>query len=259
MKIGVMGLGFVGTATKEVLEKHHKLYCYDPKIARYNYINELRYAEIIFVCVGTPMQEDGSEDMSYIRSAIQSIKELGTNPIVCIKSTIPPGTCKELSDEFDLVIGNNPEFLREKYAIKDFLESDRLIIGGSKVAQNKIKEVYLPIFPYDKVNYVFLTSTESEMVKHVTNAFLASQVGFSNEIYNICHKLGINYENIKKAIHLDKRLGRHIDVPGPDGKLGFGGHCLPKDLNSLIHHSNKKGYKPELFEQLWRSNEKQRK
>jgi UDPglucose 6-dehydrogenase len=257
MKIGIMGLGFVGSAMKKILESKYEVYCYDPAKEGYQNSEVLKEAEIIFVCVGTPMKEDGSVNLDYINSACEIINDLKTNPIVVIKSTVPPGTCDELADKYNLQIGSNPEFLRERYALRDMWTSDRLILGGTSEIRKKIKEVYYPIFG-DDIVYIELTNKEAEMVKHVTNAFLASQVGFANEIYNICNILGINYDNIKRAIYFDKRLGRHIAVPGTDGKLGFGGHCLPKDLNGLIWYSKKKGYNPELLQKLWDFNVKQR-
>ncbi len=257
MRIGIMGLGYVGGTMKTVLEKAHELFCYDPMKDGYKDVNVLKFAEIIFLCVPTPMNGDRSEDLSYVYSACNTIKSLKTNPIVCIKSTVKPGTSRKISSELNLRVCNNPEFLTEKDALNDMLNSNRIIIGGDKEAIEKIKEVYLPLFPH--ATYKEMTSDESEMVKYAANAFLSAQVGFANEIYNICKALNIDYNAVKEAVLLDNRIGRHIDVPGPDGKLGFGGHCFPKDLNGLIYHSKESGYIPYLLEELWRFNKKQRK
>jgi len=258
MRVGIMGLGFVGAAMKSILETKHHIYCYDP--GKYDYSNSaiLKNAELIFLCVGTPMREDSTVNMDYINSALNTIRELNTNPAIFIKSTVPPGTCEELSKKYGLSVGSNPEFLRERCAVKDMWASDRIIIGGPEWIRAKLKSAYYPIFG-DDVKYIELSSTESEMVKHTTNAFLASQVGFANEVYNMCKVFDINYDNIKYALYQDKRLGRHIDVPGTDGQLGFGGHCLPKDLNSLVNHSVEKGYTPNLFKELLKFNKVQRK
>ena len=257
MRVGIMGLGFVGTAMKSILETKHHVYCYDPVKEGYRNPEVLRHAELIFVCVGTPMREDSTVNMDYINSAINTIKELKTKPAVFIKSTVPPKTCYHLSLLHELSIGSNPEFLRERCAVRDMWASDRIIMGGTEWARERLKSVYYPIFG-DDVEYVEVTSTEAEMIKHTTNAFLASQVGFANEIYNMCKIFDINYDKIKHALYLDKRLGRHIDVPGTDGKLGFGGHCLTKDLNALANHSESQGYPPTLFKELLRFNEVQR-
>ena len=258
MKVGIMGLGFVGSAMKQVLESKHDVHCYDPAKKGYQNLEVLKNTEVIFICIGTPMKKDKSVNLDYINSAIETIKELGINPVICIKSTVPPGTCDNLMCKYNIFIGTNPEFLRERYALRDMWASDRIVIGGpTKEVTEKIKEVYYSIFG-DDVIYIELTNKEAEIVKHTTNAFLASQVGFANEIYNICKTLDINYDNIKRAIYFDKRLGRHIEVPGTDGKFGFGGHCLPKDLNGLIWHSRQKGYKPELLEKLCKFNKQQR-
>jgi UDPglucose 6-dehydrogenase len=252
-----MGLGFVGTALKQVLESQHQLYCYDPNKVGYQEVEVLKDAELIFICVGTPMKENHDVNLDYIESAMKTISELCEDPTVVIKSTVPPGTCDYFADKYNLNVGSNPEFLRERYSLRDTWTSDRLILGGNGWVVTELLKVYRPIFG-DDVTYIELTSKEAEMVKHVTNAFLASQVGFANEVYNICDKLGIDYNNIKKAIYFDKRLGRHISVPGTDGKLGFGGHCLPKDLNGLVSIAKKNGYEPKLFEELLKFNKKQR-
>jgi len=257
MKVGIMGMGFVGTAMKPIIESKHTVFCYDPFKPEYSDINVLKNTEVIFICVGTPMNEDSTVNLTYIESALKTIKDLEMDPAIFIKSTVPPGTCKKMSAKYKLMVGSNPEFLRERCATKDMWASDRLIIGGNSLARTKLIDVYYPIFG-DDVEYIELESNEAEMVKHVTNAFLASQVGFANEIYNICNKIDINYENIKKAIYFDNRLGRHIDVPGTDGKLGFGGHCLPKDLNALVNHAKENGYVPSLFEELLNFNKRQR-
>ncbi len=254
MKIGIMGLGFVGTAMKNILESKHELWCYDPFKEGYDNPIILGHAEIIFLCVGTPMNEDNTVDMSQIEAAISTIIDLNINVPIFIKSTIPPGTCNRLSHDYGLKIGSNPELLRERCAVRDLWASDRIIMGGTREMLDILKKVYYPIFE-DDVTYIELTATEAEMVKHTTNAFLASQVGFANEIYNMCQKFGIEYNNIKEAIYLDERLGRHISVPGTDGKFGFGGHCLPKDLNALVNHSKESGYEPKLFEELLKFNE----
>ena len=253
MKIGIMGVGYVGTAMKQILESKHEVFCYDPFKDEYKNESILKNTEIIFMCVGTPMNEDSTIDMSQIESAIKTIIDLNINVPIFIKSTVPPGTCETLSKLYNLKIGSNPELLRERCAIRDLWSSDRIIMGGTKEMIDILRDVYYPIFEND-VTYIGLTSTEAEMVKHTTNAFLASQVGFANEIYNMCQSFRIDYSNIKEAIFLDNRLGRHIDVPGTDGKFGFGGHCLPKDLNALVNYSKEKGYIPKLFEELLRFN-----
>jgi len=258
MKIGIMGMGFVGTAMREILKSKHDIFCYDPFKEGYQDENVLTHAEIIFLCVGTPMKDDSTVDMSQIGSALETIENLKLDIPIFIKSTIPPGTCYNLSKTWGMKIGSNPELLRERCAIRDIWSSNRIIMGGTKEMIKILKNVYYPIFE-DDVIYIELTATEAEMVKHSTNAFLASQVGFANEIYNMCQVFGIEYDNIKDALYLDKRLGRHIAVPGTDGKMGFGGHCLPKDLNALVNHSKEKGYEPKLFEELLRFNKEVRK
>ena len=254
-----MGLGFVGSATKDVLSEHHEVFGYDPAIEGYKDLSVLEKAQVIFLCVPTPPKDSGEIDLSYIQGALESIKGLGTNPVVCIKSTIIPGTSDELEATYNIRIVHNPEFLREKYALEDFENSDRVILGGENDSREIIKVAYLPIFPEEKIKYVMLTNKQAEMVKYITNIFLSTQVSFANEMWNICNLLGIDYDEIEKVINMDDRLGRHINVPGPDGKLGFGGKCLPKELKAMIYHVRERGYIPTLLQESWRFNQTQRK
>jgi len=253
MNIGIMGLGFVGGTTKKVFEKKHKVFSYDPNKKGYKDKEVLKKVEIIFICVPTPPTNNGKISLKYLHEALKIIKNLKINPIICIRSTIPPGSINSLEKKYSFNIGHNPEFLREKHALKDMLNTNRIIISGSQKVKKLIKKVYFPIFP--KVKYVELTNKEAEMVKSAANCFLASQITFANEIHSMCKAHRINYNNVKNTILLDDRIGRNIDVPGPDGKFGFGGRCFPKDLKALIHSSREKGYRAYLTEEIWRSNQ----
>lgn len=258
MRLGIMGLGFVGNTLKQVFEKEHKLFCYDPIKEGYREIQVLKNAEVVFVCVPTPMNDDGSEDLSFVHVVCKNLSEMLDNPIVCIKSTMVPGTCDELSKQYNIRISHCPEFLTEKNAYEDMKNTNRIVIGGDPDIREIIKQVHLPFYPTHKVSYIMLTNKEAEMVKITANVLLASQIGCANEIYNICGALDINYDIIKDTVLLDKRIGRFLNVPGHDGKLGFGGHCFPKDLNALIVHSRKNGYKLKVFEEIWEFNKRQR-
>ncbi|MEK6913320.1 MAG: hypothetical protein AABW47_01480 [Nanoarchaeota archaeon] len=269
MKIGVIGVGIVGGATAKVLEKKHELFLYDkfkPEHCSEEKLKDLILnAEVIFICVPTPMKITGEIDYSSVHNSIEQIipeaMKLGKNPqdiLIVIRSTAVSGTTDKLTWKYPFRFAFNPEFLREEHAIEDMENTDRVIIGANdEKSANQLKDIYEPIFPNAK--YVIVTIKEAEMIKYVANVMLASQITIANEIYQICKAMGINYEIIKKAILLDTRIGRNIDVPGWDGDLGFGKKCFPKDLRALIRLSQEHEYDPYLLQEIWRTNEKVRK
>ena len=157
--------------------------------------------------------------------------------IVAIKSTIPPGTTNRLNKECEHIsVIFNPEFLTEANFIEDFRNQSRIIIGGERPATTKLRQVYSLAFP--DATIVKTGSKTAEMVKYMTNTFLATKVSFANEMYEICERLGIDYDKVVEYAIYDERLGKsHWAVPGPDGKMGFGGSCFPKDINALIELS----------------------
>ena len=127
----------------------------------------------------------------------------------------------------------NPEFLTEANAVEDFNNQSRIILGGPRPATTELRRLYSKVFP--KAHIIKTDSTHAEMVKYLTNSFLATKVSFANEIYQICDKLKVDYDKVVEYATLDDRLGKsHWQVPGHDGDFGFGGHCLPKDLSALI-------------------------
>jgi len=264
MNIGIVGHGIVGSALSHVFKKTHPLYIYDRYKKEYQNLTDLvNYSDFIFICVPTPMRETGEIDLSYVEDSLDSISKEADklqkkDLIVIIKSTVLPGTTEDLSkkyENFKLIF--NPEFLTERNFLNDMEKTDRVIIGAKNSAGEKLVSLYKTIFKDAK--YLLLEPREAEMVKYASNILLASQISMANEIYNICLLLGINYNKVKEAVLLDKRIGSHINVPGNDRDFGFGGKCLPKDLNALMQLAKEKGYSPNLLEEVWRSNLKFRK
>jgi UDPglucose 6-dehydrogenase len=174
--------------------------------------------------------------------------------IIVIKSTIIPGSTENFCKIFkNLKIIFNPEFLREKSAIEDFENQNRIILGGSKNITSKVKKIYSNVFP--NIPVLETSSSNAEMIKYLTNSFLASKVSFANEIYLLCEKLNLNYKNIIKIACLDERLGKsHWEVPGPDGYFGFDGQCFPKDLSALINLTEKLGSTNDVLKAVETSN-----
>jgi UDPglucose 6-dehydrogenase len=260
MKIGIIGMGFVGGTTAEVLGKAHEILPYDKYREPYKDSSALKNAEIVFVCVPTPAKPNGEMDCSAIHDSVKTLMEVASEnkPVVVIRSTAVPGTTKKLEEKYPFHFVFNPEFLREKTALRDMLRSDRIVIGANrKEDYEKTEAVYKPLFP--NASYIYVSSDTAEMIKYAANVMLIGQISIANEIYQICKAVGVDYNLVKQAILLDERIGRNLDVPGPDGSLGFGGKCFPKDLNALIYLAKENMYKPCLLEEIWRSNERVRK
>jgi len=243
MNIGIVGQGYVGTAVKEVFSKHYDVETYDldKDKCSVDYLEDIvELSNIIFVCVPTPMKKDGSCDTSIVEAVVKDINDMVVSRnvsgrIVAIKSTIPPGTTNRLNKECkNISVIFNPEFLTEANFIDDFKNQNRIIIGGERPSSTKLRQVYSLAFPNAKI--VKTGSITAEMVKYFTNTFLATKVSFANEMKQICDGLNIDYDKVVEYSTYDERLGKsHWAVPGPDGKLGFGGSCFPKDINALIN------------------------
>tara|TARA_B100001564_G_scaffold354865_1_gene366195 strand:- start:1305 stop:2141 length:837 start_codon:yes stop_codon:yes gene_type:complete len=240
MNIGIIGQGFVGNAVYQKLKKYYKVFTYDIQVKLCNSdIDEiLKRCKIIFVCLPTPMNKDGSCNLDILDNTLDKInKESKTidNRIVVIKSTIIPGSTDNFQLKYpyiDLVF--NPEFLTEANAVDDFENQTRLLLGGPLRATTKVKQIFSSVFR--KTPRIVKTDAKTaELVKYVTNAFLSTKVSFANEMYQLCEGLELDYDKIIEYATLDPRLGdSHWGVPGPDGDFGFGGHCFPKDLSALI-------------------------
>ena len=257
MKIGIVGQGYVGTAVKEVFSKHYETNTFDlnGKCSCTDIEDLVDKSDIIFVCVPTPMKKDGSCDTSIVEGVVDEIDEVDiTNKIVAIKSTIPPGTTNRLNKKCkNISVIFNPEFLTEANFIDDFKNQNRIIIGGERPSTTKLRQVYSLVFPNAKI--VKTGSITAEMVKYFTNTFLATKVSFANEMKMICDELNIDYDKVVEYSTYDERLGKsHWAVPGPDGKLGFGGSCFPKDLNALIDLCYEKSIKANTLFGAWETN-----
>ena len=262
MKIGIIGQGFVGTAVKEGLKQFYEIDTFDlDKTKRdVDYIEDIiDRNNIIFVCLSTPMNQDGSCNTDIVEGVIGELDNLAltrqcSNRVVIIKSTIPPGTTERLNKECKHIqVVFNPEFLTEANFIEDFKNQDRIIIGGPRPASTKVRQLFYKAFP--KAHIIKTHSTIAEMVKYTTNTFLATKVSFANEMKMICDKLKIDYDKVTEYATLDDRLGKsHWSVPGPDGKLGFGGSCFPKDVNALIHLAGELELCTEVLMGAWNTN-----
>jgi len=239
-KVGIIGQGFVGTALKEAFSPHCRVQTYDKfnsDLSTHESIADASCGcDAVFVCVPTPMKPDGSCDTSIVDGVCEEISSsAGDKRIIVIKSTVPPGTTfqKNYGDTITCPVVFNPEFLIEKNATEDFKNTKRVVLGGPHEATSVLKQFYLKVFPGAEI--IETDSKTAEFVKYITNCFLAVKVSMANEFSLLCSALGVDYSEVIEYATYDERLGKsHWAVPGPDGKLGFGGSCFPKDLNAIV-------------------------
>lgn len=254
--IGVVGQGFVGTAIKEGFKDHVNIETYDKfKESTCSSLEELsEKAEIVFVCLPTPMKKNGDCDLSIVKETIYNLNSYDNTNIAVIKSTVLPGTTDSLNKECDNIqIVFNPEFLTEANFINDFKNQNRVIVGGPRPATTKVKNLYRKCYPAASI--IKTGSSTAEMVKYFTNCFLATKVSFSNEIRQICEKTNVDYDKVVEYGLYDQRIGRtHFSSPGPDGKYGFGGSCFPKDVNALINFAESVSANPMVLRSVWKKN-----
>ena len=264
-KIGILGQGYVGKAIREAFSKHFQhLNTYDKYISKYSSVNSLeeltKKSEIIFVCLPTPMKNNGECFTGIVEEEIKKINQISSasdEKIVVIKSTVPPGTSSNIGKKnTNINVIFNPEFLTEKNYIEDFQNQEKVIIGGID-KNNKLEKLYKHVFP--NIRVLKCSEEEAEMVKYIVNTFLAMKVSYANELKILCDKLKINYDTVSQIAQFDKRVGySHWKVPGPDGKMGFGGSCFPKDINALIYIAKQNNIKLDLLTAAWKLNLKVR-
>jgi UDPglucose 6-dehydrogenase len=268
--IAIVGQGFVGTAVREGMRHAFQIYTYDIKhpddvivypngvvIPANDRIGDLVRMTTgpIFICVPTPMKEDGSCDISIVESTVKEINDCTDGlRVIAIKSTVAPGTTEYLKKTYsNVLVCFNPEFLTERNAIEDFKNQDRIILGGPHEGTAILKQVYQQAYPGVPVTKT--SSTIAELVKYLTNAFLSTKVAFANEIKQICDALEADFDKVIEYATKDKRLGTsHWAVPGPDGHKGFGGKCFCKDLNALISLGKQLNVETAVLKATWEKN-----
>lgn len=266
--IGIIGQGFVGNAVNQGLKSHFNILTYDKYQAdksNSTLLEIVKQCSVIFVCVPTPMNsETGEAYTGIVESVIKDLDYFATSmnksTIAVIKSTIPPGTTVKLDNSTTrLRVAFNPEFLTEANAVNDFLMQDRIIIGANhRSTSETVAELYQHAFP--NATIIEQDATSAEMVKYVSNCFLAVKVSFANEMYDMCKAEGANWQSVIEAVKLDRRMGTsHWQVPGPDGDRGFGGHCFPKDMQAMKYVAKINGLHVSTIDGAIETNERVRK
>ena len=258
MKIGIIGYGFVGKALANAIDDSVEVFRVDPKLK--TTINQMQdfNPDIIFICLPTPMSNDGTQDLSIIENVLNKIKELGINSLIVVKSTVHPGNIKIIEGIFPKFV-YNPEFLREKYANEDFIKSKLIVFGGTAESTSKLAEIYSKNLKCETQDYVFTDTYTASLIKYSINSFLATKVIFFNELKNLFDKLDNtdDWENFIDALSKDIRIGNsHMNVPGHDARLGFGGACLPKDSNAIINYADSIGVELGLLKNVVNTNNK---
>tara|TARA_R110000772_G_scaffold233075_1_gene344657 strand:- start:1491 stop:2312 length:822 start_codon:yes stop_codon:yes gene_type:complete len=251
--VGVVGNGFVGESqafgfspTTDV-----KIYDINPLKSTHT-LDDVLKQEFIFICLPTPMKENGEQDLSFIKNFFDGITNK-TESIFIIKSTVLPGTTKELVGEFDLNIVFSPEFLTERTAKLDMLTQARIIIGGEDNLVSRVKALFDERFM--NRNIILTDSTTAEFVKYMNNTYFAAKISLMNEYYRLSQSLDVDWETAKFGFVSDGRIAdSHLHVPGPDGRVGFGGTCFPKDINAIITMGKDLGVPMNTLEGAWTTN-----
>lgn len=290
--VAVIGNGFVGGSLTTVFsERGVEVFVYDkagkialggspPKNVRgipqfVESVTELvecceqkkKFSKIYFVCLPTPMFEDGSCDLSIVEGVLKELSSVPGDRIAVVKSTVPPGTTEKWNKMFEgtgLRVVFNPEFLREASALDDMRNQNRIVLGGPRPYINRVKQIFESAFP--QVPIVKTSSTNAELTKYVINCFLATKVSFANEIYQLCQALestglNVDYDRVIECVKLDNRVGTsHWKVPSfevdesGNPLMGFSRSCFPKDLNALICKEKEVNVKPTMLEATWKKN-----
>lgn len=225
--------------------------------------NRTLTAPVVMIAVGTPSGEDGSADTSGV---LQAAREIGAiideYTVVASKSTVPVGTCDKIAQAiqatgadramFDVV--SNPEFLKEGAAVEDFMRPSRIVVGSSSAAATQVMlELYRP-FNMSHERLMTMGTREAELTKYAANALLATKISFINEIANLCDRLGVDVDAVRRGIGSDPRIGHSFIYPG----AGYGGSCFPKDVRALIHAAQAVGIEPYVLAATHQRNERQK-
>ncbi len=299
MHIAVVGTGYVGLVTGTCFsEMGNDVYCVDvdeKKIAALNkgqipiyepglssmveehlkngtlhFTTDIKEAlavcNVCFIAVGTPMGEDGSADLKYVKGVAAEIGDTITrHTYVVDKSTVPVGTAKMVRETiqagldkrglditFDVI--SNPEFLKEGTAVSDCMRPDRIVVGvDNEKALEVMRELYLP-YVRNTENFIYMDIASAEMTKYAANSMLAAKISFMNEIANICERVGADVNKVRLGMGSDRRIGYSFIYAG----CGYGGSCFPKDVEALVKTSAKNGYKPQLLEAISDVNDRQK-
>lgn len=294
MKISVIGTGYVGLVTGTCLaETGNEVVCvdideqkvqkmkdgevpiYEPhldmlferniKANRLNFTTSLKegldFGDIIFLALPTPEDEDGSADLSYVLGVADQIGKMITEyKVIVDKSTVPVGTAEKVTEaiaqhatcDFDVV--SNPEFLREGFAVDDFLKPERIVVGSSSEKAIALMEKLYKPFVRSGNPIIIMDEKSAELTKYAANSFLATKITFMNEIANYCEKVGADVDMVRRGMGTDSRIGKRFLFPG----IGYGGSCFPKDVKALHKSGKDENYNFQILESVIKINKNQK-
>ncbi len=221
----------------------------------------VKNAEVVFIAVGTPPDEDGSADLRHVLSVADVIgRNMSREMVIITKSTVPVGTARKVADavsknaKFPFHMCSNPEFLKEGAAVEDFMRPDRVVLGvDSDYARSVMAELYAPFVRTGKP-ILFMDIPSAELTKYAANGMLATRISFMNEIANLCEKVGANVDNVRKGIGSDVRIGPSFLFPGP----GYGGSCFPKDVKALLRTAQENKAALKVLDAVEEANDRQK-
>ena len=241
--IGIIGNGFVGSAVEFGFSAQTncdavvRVYDKNPVKSVHTLNETVNKSDFIFVSVPTPSNDDGSMNVNILESALMDIQRVNKKKnIILIRSTILPGTTTKLQKKFKkLNLVFNPEFLTERSAKFDFINQSRFILGGRKRITARVAELFRWRFG-DSISIIETNFETAELIKYMNNCYFATKVSFMNEMKLIADKSNVDWDLAVDGFVRDGRIGHsHLAVPGPDGRMGFGGSCFPKDIQAMIH------------------------
>ena len=267
MKIGIIGNGFVGSSVafgfspQTGCDTDVMIYDKDKFKSTHSLIDVVNESDFIFVSVPTPSNKDGSINIDIVEDVFDEMNQHNyrRDNIFLLRSTTVPGTTRKIQNNCrKLKIVFNPEFLTERSAKFDFINQARVILGGDKEDCDKVEELYRWRFG-ESISVIKTDYETSEMIKYMNNCYFATKISFLNEMYRIAEQCGVDWDVATEGFVRDGRVGHsHMNVPGPDGKFGFGGSCFPKDIQAMISFAKSMGITPTTLQGVWETNLKVR-
>ena len=266
MKIGIVGKGFVGSAVQfgfspnTGCDAEVKVYDKDPNRSQHSLEEVMNDSDFIFLSLPTPCNTNGSISLNIVDKALEDINNINNKDnIILLRSTMIPGSTKKFQQKYpELNLVFNPEFLTERSANFDFINQSRIIVGGEPKNTTKVAGMYRWRFgqsmPVIETNY-----ETAELIKYMNNCFFATKVSFMNDMKLVADKCGVDWDVAVDGFIRDGRIGHsHLNVPGHDGKFGFGGSCFPKDIQAMIDFGRVLGLEMHTLIGAWETNLKVR-
>jgi len=263
MKIGIIGNGFVGSSVafgfspQTGCDAEVMIYDKDESKSLHSLSDVVNESDFIFVSVPTPSNKDGSINIDIVEDVFDEMNQHNyrRDNIFLLRSTVTPGTTRKIQSNCrKLNIVFNPEFLTERSARFDFINQSRFILGGDDIHIDRVEELFR--WRFGETLSIIKTNYETaEMIKYMNNCYFATKVSFLNEMHQIADKCGVDWNMAVEGFIRDGRVGHsHLSVPGPDGKMGFGGSCFPKDMRAMINFAESLGVQPSVLYGTWNKN-----